>query len=192
MLEQKNSLKSPRREFLFSIPQLLLGTGLILPSLLYCTGKKFHVLKGELTPDELEWVKKSRMAKDLEKYFGKGYSCSESILILALRYIKMSEKLVWAAGGFGGGLGQKDLCGYLTGGVMGIGFVSGTLNVKRKVAKQYCTEATKKYWTWWKATAPLHCAEIRKPKSSKKICVRLGQLSAAKLEELIKSLRTSL
>ena len=106
--------------------------------------------------------------------------------MLALNYLDLPQKLVWAAGGFGGGLYHRDLCGYLTGGIMGIGFACSKLKIERKRAKKILGEAVKKYWAWWKTEAPLRCLEIRKPKSDKNICVRLGYIAAAKVEELIK------
>jgi len=72
---------------------------------------------------------------------------------------------------------------------MAIGFACGQLKLDRKAAKKICARTTKKFWQWWQTEAPLHCSEIRPKKSPKGICSSLGQLSAAKLEELLKEIK---
>jgi len=144
-------------------------------------------LKEELTPEELKRINESSMAKDLANYFGKDYSCAESMFMVSLRYLKKPEELVWIAGGFGGGLYHRDLCGFLTAGIMAVGLYSGTLDLERKEAKKRCSEMVKDYWKWWQSVAPLHCGDIRKEGTGYKICSRLGRLAAAKTEALIES-----
>lgn len=107
-------------------------------------------------------------------------------MAVALRYMKKSEDLVWAAGAFGGGLNNKDLCGFLTGGEMAIGIYSGEQKLERKAAKEICNRKGQEYWQWWISQAPLHCAEIREGRTDYKVCRRLGKLAAAKIEDLIK------
>lgn len=162
---------------------LVAGTGLVTPSVL--RKRETHGIREKLSLEEQNWVDKSSLAKDLEQYFGKGYSCSESILMLALKYLGKSEKLVWAAAGFGGGIYQRDLCGFLTGGIMAIGLAAGDLRLEKKEAKVFCKETSKKYWSWWKTIAPLHCVDIRTKGTTGKTCLRLGYLAATRLEELI-------
>ncbi|MFW6128871.1 MAG: C-GCAxxG-C-C family (seleno)protein [Candidatus Aminicenantaceae bacterium] len=147
--------------------------------------QKKKKLKEALTPEELKWVEKSEMAEDIKNYFGKDYSCAESLLMVSLRFMKKPEDLVWAAAGFGGGIYHKNLCGFLTAGVMAIGFASGELEKERKEEKAHCKKLVNEYWKWWDSLAPLHCSEIRKLGTSSKVCMRLGQLAAAKIEELI-------
>jgi hypothetical protein len=134
----------------------------------------------------METVKSSVMATDMGKIFGRDYSCAESALAVALRYMKRPDDLVWAAGGFGGGLNHEDLCGFLTGSVMAIGFYAETLKVERKEAKKRCYQKVDEFWDWWAKTAPLHCSEIREGRTDFKVCYRLGKLAAVKLEDLIK------
>ncbi len=146
-------------------------------------------VKTELSAEDMERIEKSPMAKELNKYFGQGYSCAESFVLVSLRYLDRPEELVWAAAGFGGGLYHKDLCGFLTGGIMSIGFASGLLKKPRREARELCGESVKKYWEWWKSRAPLHCYEIRTRETTSRVCLNQGLLSAAKIEDLIKPVK---
>ncbi len=101
--------------------------------------------------------------------------------------MKKSEDLIWFAGAFGGGLNNKDLCGFLTAGHMAIGIYAGDLKLERKAAKEICGRKAREFWQWWVSTAPLHCSEIRLGRTDAKVCHRLGKLAAAKTEDLIRS-----
>lgn len=140
-----------------------------------------------LTPDELARIKDSIMSEDMQNFWGKGFSCAETGLIVALRLMKKPEDIVWAAAGFGGGMGQQDLCGFLTSGIIAIGFHTGELEMERSVAKKHCGGKVREYWTWWLETAPLHCSEIREGHQGFDVCHRIGRLAAAKLESLFKT-----
>lgn len=107
-------------------------------------------------------------------------------MAVALRYMKKPENLIWFAGAFGGGLNNKDLCGFLTAGEMAIGIYSGDLKLERKAAKDICGRKSREFWQWWSATAPLHCSEITEGRTNNKVCMRLGKLAAAKVENLIR------
>ena len=180
------NLKLSRRTFVTSISGILAGYPLFgAPSFSSRSIQETQNLLEELTSEEQEWVENSSMAKDLETLFGKGYSCAESLLMVSLKYLDKPEELVWAAAGFGGGMTQKDLCGFLTAGIMGIGLAAGKLKLERKEAKKYSSQLVKEYWKWWKSVAPLKCSDIRTPGTSSKVCARLGKLAAAKIEELI-------
>ena len=141
-----------------------------------------------LNPEEWEQARQSPLAMELDQMFGRGYSCAEAMLLASLRQLKLSEERLWAAAGFGGGLGQKDLCGFLTGGIMGLGYAAGTLKLERKEARKRCAEAGAAYWDWWKGSFPLRCADIRPAGSSGDVCRRLGAISAAKVNGLIDSI----
>ncbi len=189
-MQDQNKCCMQRRQFLVLGSSLFLGSQLLFP--LAATGRKQQ--KKGLLPDKIsakdkELIGDSALAQDMANFFGQGYSCAESILMVGLRHLKMPETMMWAAGGFGGGMGQRDLCGFLTGGAMAIGFACGQLKLERKAAKKICSRTTKTFWQWWQTEAPLHCSEIRPKKSPKGICSRLGQLSAAKLEELLKEIK---
>ena len=183
-----HDLELNRRDFIGCASGFMLGSCLLdfSPLRLY-KEISLQELKEELTPEEQELVKNSVMAQELKKLFGKGYSCAESLFKVSLGFMKEPEELVWIASGFGGGIYHKDLCGFLTSGVMAIGLKAGTLEKERKEKKAHVKSSVKQYWKWWTSQAPLHCSEIRKEGTSSKVCRRLGQLAAAKIEELLGS-----
>lgn len=186
-MKKSDVLIMPRREFIASASFLVLGGRLFgMSPLSLQSAQVAQELKEELTPEELKIVERSVMAKDLKNYFHKGYSCAESLLMVSLRFLEKPEDLVWLASGFGGGLYHKDLCGFLTSGIMAIGLSAGMLKKERTEAKEHCKQKVKEYWKWWTSMAPLHCSEIKKQGTSSKVCRRLGQLAAVKIEELIK------
>lgn len=190
-MEKSDVLIMPRRKFIVSASFLALGGRLFgIPSFSPQSVQEAQRLKEELTPEELELVKKSVMAQNLKNYFHEGYSCAESILMVSLVFLEKPKELVWAASGFGGGLYHKDLCGFLTGGIMAIGLSAGMLKKKREERKEFCKQAVKEYWKWWDSVAPFHCSEIRKKGMSPKVCTRIGQLASVKIEELIKPARS--
>ena len=186
-LKTNERLNMNRRKFLLSSSFLLSATTVLGTSpLLAQTTPKGPDLLEALTPEELARIKDSIMSEDMQNFWGKGYSCAETGLMVALRFMKKPEDLVWTAGGFGGGMGQGDLCGFLTAGIMAIGLHAGTLKVTKNTAKTVCGQKVKGYWTWWTSMAPLHCSEIREGRQGYEVCQRLGKLAAAKLETLLK------
>ena len=181
-------VKMHRRKFLLTSSFLLSATAVLeTSSLLAQTTPKGPDLLEALTPEELAQVKKSIMSEDMLNFWGKGYSCAETGLMVALRFMKKPENLVWAAAGFGGGMGQKDLCGFLTSGIIAIGLHAGDLDMEKRDAKTHCGRTVREYWTWWVETAPLHCSEIREGHQGFNVCARIGRLAAAKLESLFKA-----
>ena len=191
-MKKSEVLIMPRREFIASASFLVLGERLFgMSPFSSQPAQAPQELKKELTPEELKIVGKSIMARDIKNYFIKGYSCAESLLMVSLKFLGKPVELVWLASGFGGGLYHKDLCGFLTSGVMAIGLSSGMLKKERLEGKEHCQQKLNQYWDWWASTAPLHCSEIRKEGSSEedpeyRVCQRLGQLAAVKIEELIR------
>ncbi|NWG13806.1 MAG: C_GCAxxG_C_C family protein [Acidobacteria bacterium] len=187
-MNRSQSKVPPRRGFLVSAPFFLTGAPLLGAVAHAVDSQRKGVdLPEDLTVAESETVNGSDMARDLANFFGKGYSCAESIFLAGARYLKKPEELVWIAGGFGGGMQHRDLCGFLTGGVMILGLHAGTLQMDRKAARGICAQKVKEYWSWWVSDVPLHCAEIREGRKDYKVCYCLGRLAAAKVEELIKS-----
>jgi len=186
-LEKKN--RFDRRDFMFSASGILAAACFGSRTGLYTPFVQKKELALELSEEESKTVERSSMAKDFMNYFGKGYSCAESILMVSLRHLDLPEDSVWAASGFGGGIGKRDLCGLLTGGIMGLGFASGTIQEERSEAKRLCSVAVDKYWKRWQSQAPLRCQDIRPPGTSSKVCVRLGKLAAAEAELLIEEIR---
>jgi hypothetical protein len=184
-----NKLKNTewsRRKFVSSLPCLMLAAGVMADPIVSAGNQDISELPEELTAEEKKCVAKSSMAKDISNYFGEGYSCAESLFMVSLRFLKKPEELVWISSGFGGGMYHRDLCGFLTAGIMAIGLSAGTLEAERKEAKDQCGRLVKEFWKWWKTEAPLRCADIRSEGTSSKVCMRLGLLAAAKTEELIK------
>jgi hypothetical protein len=175
----------PRRRFLAAAPLLL--TVPLLPRLAGRIQEKELARSPErsFAAEEWERIQSSIMARDMDNYFGKGYSCAESLLMTALRRMRQPENLVWAAAGYGGGMRQKDLCGFLTAGFMAIGLAAGQLKLERKEAKARSTEIARAYWEWWRESSPLHCAEIRTPEADRETCRRLGMRAAARLEDFL-------
>jgi hypothetical protein len=107
-------------------------------------------------------------------------------MAVAVRYLKKPESLTWVAAAFGGGLNNRDLCGFLTSGEMAIGVYSGDLKLDRAAAEETCRRKSREFWQWWLSVAPLHCAEILNGRTDHRVCLRLGRLATAKIEELVK------
>jgi len=174
-----------RRDLLALSPFFLLGIHAAGAQVAPPQAPKGPDLKEELTAAEIEIVRNSAMARDLENFFGEGYSCAESGLMVGLKYLKKPEELVWFACGFGGGLYQQDLCGFLTAGAMVLGVHAGTLGLERAAARRACVGRVREYWQWWTSEAPIHCKEIREGHQDLKVCNRLGRLACARLESLM-------
>lgn len=182
----KEILKDPsRRKFIMNTSGLLAG-GMFLSTLASSTGlAAAQEMKDEFSPKELQQVKESALAQDLRNYFGKGYSCAEAILMVSLHHLQEPEELVWAAAGFGGGIKQKDLCGFLTGGVMALGIAAKKTGKDREESLDWCGSAVKDFWQWWQTKAPLHCEHIRVPGASASRCMNLGLRTSVKLEQIL-------
>jgi hypothetical protein len=187
-MEKTHDLKLSRRNFIGCASGFMLGSCFLdFSSLRLYEELSIQELKEELTQEEQKLIENSTMAQDLTNYFGKSYSCAESLFMVSLRFLKKPEELVWISSGFGGGMYHRDLCGFLTSGIMAIGLKAGMLEKDRKEKKDHVKSSVNQYWKWWKSQAPLRCSEIRKKGTSSKVCRRLGQLTAAKIEELIKA-----
>jgi len=185
-MKKRGILVMPRREFMASVPAFLIGGRLLDVSESWAaSGQKQGEVSEVLTPEELEIINRSVMAKDLLNYYKNGYNCAESILYVALKSMKKPTELFWAASGFGGGVGHKDLCGFLTGGVMAIGFSAGELKVSRDEARKICTKKVDEYWKWWASLAPYRCSGIKTEGRTSEVCKRVGRLAAARVEGLI-------
>jgi hypothetical protein len=187
-MKKKELLPIPRRAFMAS--GILLGNSLLgIPLDLGSNSQAQQKTKETLTLDEKKWIEDSTLAENLGKYFGQNFSCAESLLMVSLRYLGKPEEWVWAAAGFGGGMYNRDLCGFLTGGIMALGCASGMLKMPRKEAKEHCGSLVKEYWDWWGSQAPHRCAKIREGQTTYEICENLGLLSAAKIEEYLESIK---
>lgn len=146
-----------RRTFLYGVSALAAGVSLIRPAVLIKDSGKAKIWD-EPTDEELRSLRDSFMAPEIVKIIDKKYSCSESILLASLRYLEKPDELVHAAGSFGGGLHQGDLCGFLTGAHMAIGFASGMkFPDNRKKFREFEKKKSKAFWDWWSSYATLHC-----------------------------------
>ncbi len=103
------------------------------------------------------------LAEGTAKALEEGFWSADSILLGAIKYLKKPEEIVSVATGFGGGIGRKDLCGYVTGGVMAIGLFAGSTKGGDMAGRQKCQRLTKEYVDWWAQANPLHCGEIKQP-----------------------------
>ncbi len=148
-------------------------------------GQRGQGLPDVLSPAEAAAVEQSILAKDLQKCFGQGYSCAESILMVGLHYLEKPEELVWMGGGFGRGMYHRDVCGVVTGGIMALGLAAAQLKLERKSAKEQNEQDIQAYWARWTSQAPLRCTEIRTEGTSFEVCLRLGLGAATKIETLV-------
>jgi len=169
-----------RRGFISGLPFLLAA----LPQ---ATGSRDTAGLSRLSAGQSEAIERSTMARDLANYFGKGYSCAESGLMTGLNYLEKPRELVWIACGFGGGILHRDLCGFLTAGVMVLGLAAGEKDGDRRNLKKWCAGRVRDFWAWWQEQAPLRCSRIRSRTSSPQICRNLGLLSVARIQFLIES-----
>jgi len=151
-----------RRTFIYNFSVLLAGSGSVLAGLAFeKESKQESPLWDPLPGKEQQLIKNSKMAGSILQYSKKKYSCAESLLLASLEYLGKPREWVSLAGGFGGGLGQRDLCGLLTAGIMAIGVAAGINCKDRSGFTKYVREQRKQYWQWWQARAPIHCREIR-------------------------------
>jgi C_GCAxxG_C_C family probable redox protein len=120
------------------------------------------------------------LADQTAKALNEGFWSADSLVMGTIRYLKKPEGYVSLATGFGGGIGRKDLCGFVTGGVMAIGLFAGTTKGNDKKGRQTCQRLTKEYLDWWAKSYPLHCADIKQPCDYRS----MGAKASAFLQEL--------
>jgi C_GCAxxG_C_C family probable redox protein len=124
---------------------------------------------GFLSVAEIRALTKQAAAEDASmktltlQHLTEGYWSADSLLLSAAKYLKEREDIVRVATGFGGGILQKDLCGFVTGGVMAIGLFSGAVKGNDKAARDKCHRLTKEYMKWWAENYPLRCGDIKQP-----------------------------
>jgi hypothetical protein len=139
---------------------------------------------GNFTPEEQEAIQGSEMARSIPGYLGQGLGCAEICLAASVDYLGETRDWLDAAAVFSGGFGQQDLCGFLTGGMMAIGVAAGTLHEDRAALKEFARPRAQQYWEWWTSRGPLHCSELTRMYEGREEFIRMGQRSAAKLEQL--------
>jgi C_GCAxxG_C_C family probable redox protein len=141
---------------------------------------------GPFTDEEAAAVAASPMAQEIAGLNGKGYPCSEMILLAALRRFDLGENHLDAAAVFGGGVGKRDLCGLLTGGLMAIGFAAGEKFSDRRQVHQVGRTASNAYWDWWVTRGDVHCMGYGTAHENSEEFVRMCQRTAVKLESVLK------
>ena len=164
---------------------LMAGGFVCLTDSTMITSKKIKTLWDPFTPEEKEIIENSAMAQDMANLMEKGYSCAELSLLVSLHYIDRPENEVYAAAGFGGGMGHDDLCGLLTGGIMGIGFAAGNGFEDSRKRDAFVKRARNTYWDWWADHVPLHCKDLNPLYHGREEYLWMCQRVAAKLESLI-------
>ncbi|TKJ32378.1 hypothetical protein CEE39_05625 [bacterium (candidate division B38) B3_B38] len=174
-MKEEEVSRLSRRRFLHTIAGGVMGVSLLgvsAPSL----GSRFQ---------EKEKEEKGKLADELEANFTqRGFSCAESIFRAAVTTYGESEELVRLATPFSGGMGQRDLCGFLSGGVLAIGMLFGRTKPDENEKKGKCISLASEYYKWWNSNFPLHCADIRKF-GGKEQCTQNGRKAARYLEGLI-------
>jgi C_GCAxxG_C_C family probable redox protein len=185
MMNNKKIKDFSRRDFLWTLSGLAAAPAVFSQTLIAGQDKPKIPITKLFSPEEWERLKKSVMASEIDGYFGHGYSCAEAMLLVALRRLELDEKTVWASAAYGGGLGQKDLCGFLTGGMMAVGMAAGKMPLERREAKKLCSAVAKEFWEWWKSEYPLRCDCIVIKEEDRAKCRPMGPRVAAKLEELL-------
>ena len=143
----------------------------------------------DFSPEEKEMINNSELAKLFANIDYNKWSCAESTLLATLRYVNKPEEYVQTAAGFGGGLDQGDLCGMITGGIMGLGVVAHIYLKDPKEIDQYVEYASAEYWNWWKSMAPVRCDQLTKRYEGAEKYLRMGKRATAKLDELIQVIK---
>jgi hypothetical protein len=107
------------------------------------------------------------------------------MLLAVLRRFQLPENHLDAAAVFGGGVGKRDLCGFLTGGLMAIGFVAGDKNADRAKVHHVGRTASNQYWEWWMTRGDLHCMAPGTTHENSEEFVRMAQRCGVKLEAIL-------
>ena len=137
------------------------------------------------TEEEEQAIEASAMARAIAALSGQGWSCAESVCLAGLRHLERPETEAHLAMNFGGGLGQGELCGLLTGAMMVLGAAAGAKGGDRNAQRRRLRAATDPFWRWWADRAPLACRELRPLYNGPEEYRRMAQRVAARLEELI-------
>jgi len=139
----------------------------------------------EFTDEEAAAVAASPIAGIIVGLNGLGYPCSEMMLLAALRRFELSEDHLDAAAVFGGGIGKRDLCGFLSGGLMAIGITAGDMYSDRSQLHTVGRKASNAYWDWWLTRGDLHCMGPLTTHENPEEFTRMAQRAAVKLEEVL-------
>jgi C_GCAxxG_C_C family probable redox protein len=190
-----SSSRISRRSFLHLIPVAALAAPSSLVALRGPGGELLtgpalqeadrHGFAGPFTPEEEAAMAASPMAQAIARLHGRGYNCAEMILLAAIQAKGLREDHLDAASVFGGGIARGDLCGFLTGGLMAIGFVAARKTQDRAVRVRISRQASDAYWDWWVSRGDVHCPGPLESHPTPELFLRMSQRTAAKLEEVL-------
>ncbi len=126
----------------------------------------------------------SPLAQAVAGLMGEGYPCSEMMLLAGLQRFGLPRAHLDAAAVFGGGIGKRDLCGFLTGGLMTLGFLAGEKYTDRQLVHQAGRRASNTYWEWWVSRGDQHCMGYGTDHEDSADFLRMAQRAAVKLDEV--------
>jgi len=159
----KTNSSYSRRNFLSTASLALLGSTMVS---LKKPSESIEILNpdskrlwDEFTREEKKLIEKCERAQSIVQI--KEMSCAEKVLLSTVRSFRKPDKLACFAASFGGGIQRYDLCGMLTGGFMSIGLAGEELYTDPEQRSAFVRKATREYWEWWEAYAPIHCHELR-------------------------------
>jgi C_GCAxxG_C_C family probable redox protein len=124
------------------------------------------------------------MAAWTGQHLKEGFWSADSVFLSGIKFLKQPEDIVRVAVPFGGGMGQKDLCGYLTGGYLAIGLFAGGKKGNDNAARRKCARLAKEYYDWWTKSFALHCREINKSEAEPCDYKAMGQKTSDFLQAM--------
>lgn len=97
----------------------------------------------------------------VRKYTQENYNCSESLLRAMNEYYQLGleENALKVASGFGGGLYSQDICGCLTGAVMGLSVMK--VDDKSNTTPEFKDEIHKFYAAFKEKYQSVNCGELK-------------------------------
>ncbi len=135
--------------------------------------------------------------KDVEKkameYFQSGLCCSEAVFKTLIEISDQEDKddIIKIASGFCGGIGSthNDICGALSGGIMGLGYLYGRNkpNESHQKAKDLAAETLKSFEERFGATQCSALLELLGEQTNGEKCCSLSGEAAGMLYELIEN-----
>jgi len=138
----------------------------------------FRFKKKELSEEELNLAEQCRQEAESLYRSGK-YNCAEAVLEAVRRRFtpELSESLVQAVSGFGGGSGAGCICGAVSGGTV-------LLGLALKDDKKAVSRMTQELHTWFKGNYGVTCCKTIR-RTHKGICPALTGETAGKIGEML-------
>ncbi len=126
-------------------------------------------------------MERTEVEKKTFDYFESGFHCAEAIskTIIEVHATEPSNEIPRVASGFGGGIGKthEKICGAVTGGVIGLGYLFGRMNPGEDFqdARELSAEYKKKFMEKYGAT---NCGEILKKFGEQENFLKCKRLTA--------------